>query len=209
MIERNSFALSIYSVYLFYTIITFIIIALVIFDFVLLLLCYHYYHYYYCYYYCYYYYHYHYHHFYITHLSLPKNKTGLSIKILTHAHIRCKVSVQRTLKSSLKKHVRNMYQLTSNKNVNTDYLLSQLTQLKNISSRKKTKTLLSMKINEFIWNKFLDLKEQCGIIKFLVNLITPSKILEQLVTPSLPNHIVNIPRHYIIFSLSNGTNLQR
>ena len=102
-----------------------------------------------------------------------------------------------------------MYQLTSNKNVNTDYLLSQLMQLKNISSRKKTKTLLSMKINEFIWNKFLDLKEQCGIIKFLVNLITPSKILEQLVTPSLPNHIVNIPRHHIIFSLSNGTNLQR
>ena len=74
--------------------------------------------------------------------------------------------------------------------------------------RKKTKSLLSKTTKETIWNELLDLKEQCGIIKFLVNLI-PTNQLEQWekMTSSLPNSIVNFARRYLIYSLSNGTNL--
>ena len=63
---------------------------------------------------------------------------------------------------------------------------------------------------ETIWNEFLDLKEQCGIIKFLVNLIPTNQLAQwQKDTLSLPKNTVNFARRYLIYSLSNGTNLQK
>ena len=37
------------------------------------------------------------------------------------------------------------------------------------------KSVLSKRTQETIWNEVLDLKEQCGIIKFLVNMIPTKK----------------------------------
>ena len=76
--------------------------------------------------------------------------------------------------------------------------------------RKKTKSLLSKTTKETIWNEFLDLKGQCGIIKFLVSLIPTNQLVQwQKSTSSLPNNIVKFAWCYLIYSLSNGTNLQK
>ena len=144
----------------------------------------------------------------IIHLSLPKNKLSLKIKALRQINFECKVSVQQTLKLSRNEEVRTLFQLTNNKNVNTDCLINLIDTAEKYLFRNKTKSVLSKTTKETIQKKFLDLKEQCGIIKFLVNLI-PTNQLEQWekMTSSLPNSIVNFARRYLIYSLSNGTNL--
>ena len=107
----------------------------------------------------------------ITHLSLPKNKSGLNITTLKEIYVECKVSVRQTLKLSRNEEVRTLYQLTNNKNVNIDCLLNSIDIAKKPLFRNKTKSVLSKAMKETIWNEFLELKEQCGIIKFLVNII--------------------------------------
>ena len=145
----------------------------------------------------------------ITHLSLPKNKLGLNIKTLKQIYFECKVSVLQTLKLSCNKEVRTLYQLTNNKNVNTNCLINSI-DIAEKHLRNKMKSVLSKATKETIWNEFLDSKEQCSIIKFLVNTIPTNHLVQrQKVMSSLPNNTVNFAQHYIIYSLSNGTNLQK
>ena len=67
------------------------------------------------------------------------------------------------------------------------------------------KSVLSKRTQETIWNEVLDLKEQCGIIKFLVNLIPTKKLVQwQKVTSSLLNKIINFARRYHIYNLNDG-----
>ena len=83
----------------------------------------------------------------------------------------CTVSVRQTLKSSCNKKIRNLYHLPNSKNVNTDGLINSIDIAEKHLFRNKTENVLSKTTKETIWNEFPDLKEQCGIIKFLVNLI--------------------------------------
>ena len=67
------------------------------------------------------------------------------------------------------------------------------------------KSVLSKRTQGTIWNEVLDLKEQCGIIKFLVNLIPTKKLVQwQKVTSSLLNKIINFERRYHIYNLNDG-----
>ena len=146
----------------------------------------------------------------IAHLSLPKNKLGLNIKTLKQIYVKCKVSVLQTLKLSRNEEVRTLYQLTNDKNVNTGCLINSIDIAEKHLFRNKKKSVLSKATKETIWNKFLGLKEQCGIIKFLVNTILTNQLVQwQKVTSSIPSNIVNFVRRYVIYSLSNGTNLQK
>ena len=146
----------------------------------------------------------------ITHLSLPKNKLGLNIKTLKQIYVECKVSVPQTLKLSHNEEVRTLYQLTNNKNVNTDSLINSMDTAEKHLLRNKTKSVLSKATKGTVRNEFLDLKEQCSIIKFLANIIPTKQLVQrQKVTSSLPNNIVHFARRYLIYSLSNGTNLQQ
>ena len=61
------------------------------------------------------------------------------------------------------------------KNVNTDYLINSMGITEKYLFRNKMKSVLSKRTQETIWNEVLDLKEQCGIIKFLVNMIPTKK----------------------------------
>ena len=145
----------------------------------------------------------------ITRLSLPKDKLGLNIKTLKHICVEYKVGVRQTVKLSRNEKVRTLYQLTNKKNVNTDCLINSIDIAEIHLFRNNPKSVPSKAIKETIWNKFLDLKEQCGIIKFLVNTIPTNQLAQwQKVTSSLPNNIANFIRRYLIYSLSNGTNLQ-
>ena len=144
----------------------------------------------------------------VTHLSLLKNKLGLNIKTLKQIYVDWKVSVRQTL--ILSRNEEDRTQLTNNKNVNTVCLINSIDITENLLFRNKTKSVLSKKTKETNWNEFLDLKEQCGIIKFLVNLIPTNQLVQwQKVTSSLPNNIVNFVLRYLIYTLSNGANLQK
>ena len=71
--------------------------------------------------------------------------------------------------------------------------------------RNKMKSALSKRTQGTIWNEVLDLKEQCGIIKFLVNMIPTKKLVQwQKVTSSLLNKFVNFARRYLIYNLIDG-----
>ena len=76
----------------------------------------------------------------------------------------CTVSVRQTLKSSCNKKNRNLYHLPNSKNVNTDGLINSIDIAEKHLFRNKTESVLSKTTKETIWNEFLDLKEQCGII---------------------------------------------
>ena len=44
--------------------------------------------------------------------------------------------------------------------------------------RNKTKSVLSKTTKETIWNEFLNLKERCDVIKFLVNSILMNQLVQ-------------------------------
>ena len=69
---------------------------------------------------------------------------------------------------------------------------------------------LSKETNESIWNGFLNLNEQSGIIRSLVEQFPASSLISwQNVISKLPDNIIKFSRRYLIYSLSNGTNLQK
>ena len=113
----------------------------------------------------------------ITHLILPKSKLGLNIETCQQIYVTCKFSVRRTLKTSLNKDIRNLYKLTSTKNVNSDSILEKINSTKKQIIKKRSCALLSTQRKESTWNGFLNLKEQCCIISFLVNLTPPTHLV--------------------------------
>ena len=62
----------------------------------------------------------------ITHLSLPKKMLGYNLKTAQNIHAQCKFSVRRILKTSQNEEVRTLYNLTSSKNVNSDFILNSI-----------------------------------------------------------------------------------
>ena len=83
------------------------------------------------------------------------------MKTLNQVYIECKVRVRETVRPSRNKEVGNLYQLTSNKTVNTNCLLLISATEKYLFKNKAT-SVLSVQTNESIWNEFVDLMEQCG-----------------------------------------------
>ena len=134
----------------------------------------------------------------------------LSIKTSQEIYVKCKLGVRRTLKTSLNENIRNLYKLASKKNVNSDSILEKINSTEKRTIKNRSCALLSSQSKGSTWNGFLNLKEQCGIISFLVNLIPPTHLVRwQKITSLLSNNIQNIARWSVIYSLSSATNLQR
>ena len=127
----------------------------------------------------------------IAHLKLTKSKLGLSIKTYQHIHVDCKLKIRRTLKTSLNQDIRNLYKLASTKNVNSDSILKKINFTEERIIKIRSCALLSIQSQTSTWNGFLNLVQW------------------QKMTSLLPNNIQNFARWYLIYSLSNGTNLQR
>ena len=128
----------------------------------------------------------------ITHLTLPKSKLGLSINIYQQIYVECKLGVCRTLKTSLNEEIRNLYKLTSTKNVNSVSILEKINSTEKRTIKNRSCALLPSQSKESTWNGFLSLKGQSGIISFLVNLSPPTHLIQwQKMTYSLPNNIQN------------------
>ena len=111
-------------------------------------------------------------------------------KTYQQIYVECKLSVCRTLKTSLNDGIRNLYKLTSTKNGNSDSILENINSTEKRIIKNRSCALLSTQSKESTWNVFLNLKEKCGIISFLVNLIPRNHLLQwQKMTSSLPNNI--------------------
>ena len=110
----------------------------------------------------------------ITHLTLPRSKLRLNIKTSQQIYIECKLGVRRILKTSLNEEIRNLYKITSMKTVNSDSILEKISSTEKRIVRNRSSALLSSQSKGSTWKGFLNLKEQCGIISFLVNFLSPT-----------------------------------
>ena len=62
----------------------------------------------------------------ITHLSLPEKMLGYNIKTAQNIQAQCKLSVCTILKTSRNEEVRTLYNLTSSKNIKSDFILNSI-----------------------------------------------------------------------------------
>ena len=99
---------------------------------------------------------------------------GLSIKTCQQIHVAFNLGVHRTLKTSLNKDIKNLYKLTSIMNLNPDSTLEKINSTEKRIIKNRSDALLSTQSKYNTWNSFFNVKEQCDIISFFVNLIPPT-----------------------------------
>ena len=103
-----------------------------------------------------------------------------------------------------------MYNLTRSKNVKSDFILESTRVPENRQIKQHSTKALSKQSNESTWNGFLNLNEQSGIIRSLVEQFPANSLINwQNVTSKLPDNIIKFSRRYLVYNLSNGTNLQK
>ena len=148
----------------------------------------------------------------IANLTFPTRKLGINFKFAKTIYQKSKLSVRRILKQSKNSEIRNLYQITSIKNIRSDEIINSVTNNNQDLSPKqvssKTDQIFEKSKRNDSWNKFLGLKEQNAIIKHIVSVCTPKLInMWQVMIGRLPNNIVCFVRKGLIFSLPNRSNL--
>ena len=85
----------------------------------------------------------------ITHLCLPKNNLGVDIKAGKQLYRECKISTRRILKCSINSEARQLYELTTYKNVLADNIVNDVcddpttpkVQVKNYASNRQENSI--------------------------------------------------------------------
>ena len=151
-----------------------------------------------------------------THLSLPYRKLGLNILTAKHVYIKSQFSVRRILKQSKNVEIQSLYKITSQNNIPSDALLNAAAN-NNSNPPSTNKQFISKTNKKFssvtqtsIWNKFMELNEQCILIKRLLLVCSPQTIcVWQSLVKNLPTNIFCFCRKALIFCLPNKSNLLR
>ena len=136
----------------------------------------------------------------ITHLSLSNSTLGLNIRTAKQIYNECKITVRRILRCSVNEEARKLYEITTIKNVNSDSVVNKAVSedLPNQEVKEKCKSIFTKEKTESIWNYFIGLKEQCVIIKYIVDVCLTKDISSwQMLVKRLP---VNIQFLSSIFS---------
>ena len=103
-----------------------------------------------------------------------------------------------------------MYNLNSSNNVKSDFILESTRVSESRQIKQHSTKALSKQAKESTWNGFLNLNKQAGIIRSLVKQFPANSLISlQNATCKLPDNIIKFSRRYLIYSLSNGTNLQK
>ena len=122
----------------------------------------------------------------------------------------CKLSVRRILKALRNEEIRTLYNLTSSKNVKSDFILESTRVPENRQIKQHSTKALSKQSSEATGNGFLNLNKQSGIIRSLVEQFPANSLINwQNVTSKLPDNIIKLSRRYLVYSLLNGANLQK
>ena len=104
-------------------------------------------------------------------MSLPNNKLGLNIRTEKQIYNECKITVRRILRCSVNEEARKLYEIITIKNVDSDSIVNKAVSkdLPNHKVKEKCKSIFTKEKAESIWNDFMGLKEQCVIIKYIVD----------------------------------------
>ena len=122
------------------------------------------------------------------------------------------ITVRRILRCSVNEEARKLYEITTVKNVNSDSVVNKAESedLPNHKVKEKYKSIFTKEKTESIWNDFVGLKEQCVIIKYVVDVCFTKDISSwQMLVKRLPVNIHNFCRRYLVMSLANNSSLKR
>ena len=82
--------------------------------------------------------------------------------------------------------------------------------LPNNKIKDKCKSILNKEITESVWDNFMGLKEQCILIKQIIEVSMVKDIQSwQILVKRLPINIHNFCRRCLVMSLANNSNLKR
>ena len=98
------------------------------------------------------------------------------------------------------------------KNVNLGTIVNKAfsQDLLNKKIKDKFKSILIKEITKSIWDSFMGLKEQCILIKQIIEVSMVKDIQSwQILVKQLPINIHNFRRRYLVMSLANNWNLKR
>ena len=122
----------------------------------------------------------------------------------------CKLSVCRIFKTSPNLEVRNLYEVTSTKHVNSDSIINKIIIVdpEKLKVKKNCRKIFNKNNNEKIWVDFMQLKKQSSIIQ-LITIHSISKEISrwQRVVKNLSINLYNFCRKYLVSSLANRANL--
>ena len=102
--------------------------------------------------------------------------------------------------------------MTTMKNVNSDTIVSKVfsQDLLNNKIKDKCKSILNKEITESVWDNFMGLKEQCILIKQIIEVSMAKDIQSwQILVQRLPINTRNFCCRYLVMSLANNSNLKR
>ena len=129
---------------------------------------------------------------------------GYGLQLPSDVYHFCKLTLRSILKHSKNEDIKNLYHLTSYKNINTDIIISSS------DKTKKPKSIMQNQIENEINTNFLQLKEQSGMIIHLKEEITKKGVETwNMLIKYLPPNIFNFCRKSLIYSLTNNSNLFR
>ena len=82
----------------------------------------------------------------------------------------CKITHRKVVKCSRNEEARKLCDLKTMKNINLDSIVSKATseELPNNKTKAKRKSILNKEITESVWDNFMDLREQCILIRQVV-----------------------------------------
>ena len=122
------------------------------------------------------------------------------------------MTVRRILRCSVNEEARKLYEITTIKNVNSDSVVNKAVSedLPNHKVKEKCKSIFTKEKTESIRNDFMGLKEQCVVIKYIVDVCLTKDISSwQMLVKRLPVNIHNFCHRYLVMSLANDSYLKR
>ena len=94
----------------------------------------------------------------------------MNIKTAKLIYNECKITLRRVLRCSRNEEARKLYKMTTRKNVNSDTIVNKAfsQDLPNKKMKDKCKSILNQKRTESSLDNFMGLKEQCILIKQII-----------------------------------------
>ncbi len=144
----------------------------------------------------------------VSHLNLPLKRLGLNLLLPSQLYQQCKVTVRRIMRASRDNNIRSLYVETHNSNINPDAIVEE-SRSEDRLSRESCMNILREKLEIENWDKFMALKKQNIIVKFITEICRPSCIRSwNKVIKSLPKNVFCFLRRALILALPTNKNLK-
>ena len=136
----------------------------------------------------------------------------MNVKTAKLIYNECKITLRRVLRCSRNEEACKLYEMTTMKNVNSDTIVNKAfsQDLPNSKIKYKCQSILNKEITESVWDNFMGLKEQCILIKQIIEVSMAKDIQSwQILVQRLPINTRNFCCRYLVMSLANNSNLKR